>query len=272
MERLAALKFPTVAVVHGFCLGGGLEIALACRNRIAIKGATFGFPEVRLGLHPGLGGTVRSTHLIDPVAAMTTMLTGRTLDAHHAKSLGLVDAVTEERHVCNAVHDAVNGHLKRARPGLKIAIETFGPVRTFLAGRMRKQTAAKVSRAQYPAPFALIDLWARHGGNRAAMMRAETVSFSRLVVGQAAQNLIRDFQLREKLKKLARKTRTFQHVHVIGAGAMGGDIAAWCAWQGLQVSLADMKAEPIAAAIKRAADLYGKSRTTRLISAMRSTG
>ncbi len=94
IDRLEALRVPTVAVIHGFCLGGGLEVALACQMRIAIEGARFGFPEVMLGLHPGLGGTVRFTQLVNPMQAMTMMLTGKTIDARRAKSLGLVDAVT----------------------------------------------------------------------------------------------------------------------------------------------------------------------------------
>src|SRR3984893_18058689 len=118
IDRLEALKIPTVAVIHGFCLGGGLEVALSCQSRIAIDGARFGFPEVLLGLHPGLGGTVRFTRLVNPTQAMTLMLTGKTIDARRAKSIGLVDAVAQERHVRNAVKDAVFGHLQRARPGL----------------------------------------------------------------------------------------------------------------------------------------------------------
>src|ERR1700677_4055626 len=117
IDRLEALKIPTVAVIHGFCLGGGLEVALACHSRIAVDGARFGFPEIMLGLHPGLGGTARFTRLINPMQAMTLMLTGKTIDARKAKALGLVDAVTQERHVRNAVKDAVFGRLKRARPG-----------------------------------------------------------------------------------------------------------------------------------------------------------
>ena len=92
IDRLEDLKIPSVAVIHGFCLGGGLEVALACQSRIAIDGARFGFPEVMLGLHPGLGGTARFTRLVNPMQAMTLMLTGRTIDARRAKSLGLVDA------------------------------------------------------------------------------------------------------------------------------------------------------------------------------------
>ena len=118
IDRLEALRVPSVAVIHGFCLGGGLEVALACQMRIAIDGARFGFPEVMLGLHPGLGGTARFTRLVNPLQAMTLMLTGRTIDARRAKALGLVDAITQERHVKNAVKDAVFGRLKRAQPGL----------------------------------------------------------------------------------------------------------------------------------------------------------
>ncbi|HEY0234937.1 MAG TPA: enoyl-CoA hydratase-related protein, partial [Afipia sp.] len=90
LDRFENLKIPTVAVIHGFCLGGGLEVALACHMRIAIDDARFGFPEVLLGLHPGFGGTARFAHLVNPIEAMTMMLTGKTIDARKAKSLGLV--------------------------------------------------------------------------------------------------------------------------------------------------------------------------------------
>jgi 3-hydroxyacyl-CoA dehydrogenase / enoyl-CoA hydratase / 3-hydroxybutyryl-CoA epimerase len=252
------LEIPTVAVIHGFCLGGGLEVALACQARIAIDGARFGFPEVMLGLHPGLGGTARFTHLINPMQAMTLMLTGKTIDTRRAKSLGLVDAVTQERHVRNAVKDAVFGHLKRARPGLLNTILNLGPIRGFLASRMRAEAEKAAPREHYPAPYALVDLWEKHGGDKAAMLAAEKTSFANLMVTPTAQNLIRVFFLREQMKKLAGPGNRIGQVHVIGAGAMGGDIAAWCAHQGLRVSLSDMKPEPIAGAIKRASDLFGK--------------
>ncbi|HET7886020.1 MAG TPA: 3-hydroxyacyl-CoA dehydrogenase NAD-binding domain-containing protein [Bradyrhizobium sp.] len=258
VDRLEAVKFPTVAVIHGFCLGGGLEVALACQARIAISDARFGFPEVMLGLHPGLGGTARFTQLINPMQAMTLMLTGRTIDARRAKSLGLVDAVTEERHVRNAVKDAVFGRLKRARPGLLNTVLNMGPVRGFLASRMRAEAAKAAPAEHYPAPYGLIDLWEKHGGDKTAMLAAEKSSFAHLMVTPTAQNLIRVFFLRDAMKKLAGFGNKIAHVHVIGAGAMGGDIAAWCANQGLTATLADMKPEPIAGAMKRAADLFGK--------------
>jgi 3-hydroxyacyl-CoA dehydrogenase/enoyl-CoA hydratase/3-hydroxybutyryl-CoA epimerase len=258
IDRLEAWKIPTVAVIHGFCLGGGLEVALACQSRIAIDGARFGFPEVMLGLHPGLGGTARFTHLVNPMQAMTLMLTGKTIDARKARALGLVDAVTQERHVRNAVNDAVFGRLKRARPGLSNTILNLGPARGLLASRMRAEAEKAAPHEHYPAPYALIELWEKHGGDKAAMLAAEETSFARLMVTPTAQNLIRVFFLREQMKKLAGSGNRIGHVHVIGAGAMGGDIAAWCAGQGLRVSLSDMKPEPIAGAIKRASDLFGK--------------
>jgi 3-hydroxyacyl-CoA dehydrogenase/enoyl-CoA hydratase/3-hydroxybutyryl-CoA epimerase len=258
VDRLENLGIPTVAVIHGFCLGGGLEVALACKYRIAIDNARFGFPEVMLGLHPGLGGTARFSHLINPLEAMTLMLTGRTIDARRAKSLGLADAVTQERHVLGAVKDAIAGKLSRTKPSPLSGLMRLGPVRGILANRMRKEAAKSAKQEHYPAPYALIDLWEKHGDSRSAMLSAEKASFAKLMVTPTAQNLIRVFFLREQMKKLTGDGGDIRHVHVIGAGAMGGDIAAWCAHQGLRATLGDMKPEPIAGAIKRAAELYGK--------------
>ena len=165
VDRLDHLAVPTVAVIHGYCLGGGLEIALACDFRIAVEDARLGFPEVMLGLHPGLGGTVRLPRLINPLEAMTMMLTGRNVRAGRAKSLGLVDAVTPERHVKAAATAAVEGQLKTRRGGMLIELvnSTYG--RKLAAKRMRTETAKKAPIAHYPAPHALIDLWENHGGN-----------------------------------------------------------------------------------------------------------
>jgi len=258
VDRLDNLKCPTVAVIHGYCLGGGLEVALACDYRIATEDARLGFPEVLLGLHPGLGGTVRFTHLVNPVQAMSNMLTGRNLRARNAKSLGLVDAVIPERHVAAAVKDAVAGKLRTNRAGFTVSALNSSIARGFLAGRMRKEAEKKAPHRNYPAPYALIDLWEKHGGDPRAMQREEIASFGRLLTTPASRNLVRVFFLREKLKAMAGGKWDGRRVHVIGAGAMGGDIAAWCAWNGLNVTLADMKPEPLGAAIKRAADLYRK--------------
>ena len=258
LDRLERLPLPTIAVVHGYCLGGGLEVALACDYRLAIDSASFGFPEVLLGLHPGLGGTFRLTGLINPAKAMTMMLTGKTERARSAKRLGLVDAVTQERHVRAAVRSAVAGDWKPAKQDLLGKLMNFGPVRGLLGSRMKSEAEKKAPHKNYPAPYALIELWEKHGGNADAMQKAEVTSFANLLVTDTAQNLVRVFFLRENLKGLADGKWNGKRIHVIGAGAMGGDIAAWCAWHGFVVSLGDTKPEPIAGAIKRAADLYGK--------------
>src|SRR5229473_2948565 len=258
IDHVDRLKVPTVAVIHGYCLGGGLEIALACDYRIAVDDARFGFPEVMLGLHPGLGGTVRLPRLINPIEAMSMMLTGRNVRAGRARSLGLVDAVVPERHVKAAAQTAVTGKLKTRGGGVLTQLINTTPGRKLLAKRMRAETAKRATLEHYPAPYALIDLWETHGGDAAAMQKAEIASFAKLLVTDTSRNLVRVFFLRDKLKGMADGEWTGRRVHVIGAGAMGGDIAAWCAWHGFTVSLADMKPEPLAQAIERAADLYGK--------------
>lgn len=258
VDRLEALSVPTVAVIHGFCLGGGLELALACDRRVALSDARFGFPEVMLGLHPGLGGTYRAMRTASPASAMELMLTGRTLDARRAKAAGLVDIVTEERHVHAAVGAAIDGSLRGAEQKPLGRMMATGLGRKILARRMRSEAGKKAPVEHYPAPYALIDLWERYGADEKAMQREEIRSFSRLLVSSAAQNLIRVFFLRETMKKIAGKSQNVGHVHVIGAGAMGGDIAAWCAWSGIRVTLADQQRPPLGAAIRRAATLYGK--------------
>src|SRR3982074_613435 len=258
VDRLDRLAVPTVAVIHGYCLGGGLEIALACDFRIAVDDARPGFPEVMVGLEPGLGGTVRLPRLINPLEAMSMMLTGRNVRAGRAKSLGLVDAVVPERHVKAAATAAASGGLKTKRGGTFIGLVHSSYGRKLAAKRMRMEAAKKAPIEHYPAPYALIDLWEAHGGDVQDMQKAEIASFAQLLVTDTSCNLVRVFFLREKLKGLADGDFPGRRIHVIGAGAMGGDIAAWCAWHGFTVTLADMKPEPLAKAVERAAELYGK--------------
>lgn len=253
-------KFPavTAAVIHGMCLGGGLELSLCCDHRIALPDAALGFPEVKLGLHPGMGGTFRSVRLIDPVDAMTMMLTGKNKTARQALKSGLVDAVVEERHVAAAVRAALSDELKNKRRGMKGAAMNTGPMRRMAANKMRTKTREKADPDHYPAPYALIDLWEAHGGDPKAMQKAEIASFSNLLIGDTAQNLVRLFFLRDKMKGLGYGDPAILHVHVIGAGAMGGDIAAWCAYKGFQTTLFDVDLNALGGAVARAASLFGK--------------
>ncbi|MGH8682886.1 MAG: 3-hydroxyacyl-CoA dehydrogenase NAD-binding domain-containing protein [Burkholderiales bacterium] len=258
VDRLEALPFPTIAVVHGHCLGGGLELALACAYRIARSDASFALPEVRVGLHPGLGGTARLARQIAPTEAMKLMLTGRAIDARKALGLGLVDAVCEERHLANAVRMAVAGELRhRSASHSQVTLMSIKPSRVLIARRLGAETAKRVRREHYPAPYALIELWREHGDTKAGVLAAERASFARLLGTSTAQNLIRVFFLREHLKSLGTAGRhAIRRVHVIGAGAMGGDIAAWCALRGCTVTVEDASRERLGDAARRAAKLF----------------
>lgn len=262
-NRFAQLPFTKVAVVHGLCFGGGLELALCCDYRIGISGSRYGFPEVLLGLHPGLGGTGRSLAIMEPLDAMTLMLTGKNLRDSQAKRQGLIDTVIPERHLQGALASAIAGKLPRKKMGLKAKLINSAPVRKLVAKKMRQQAAAKAPPEHYPAPGHLIDLWLAHGNKTADLLKAEINSFCHLLLSPTSRNLVRVFFLQEALKKQANTPEAMpamQHVHVIGAGAMGGDIAGWCALQGLTVTLFDMSPDIIGKAIGRTSALCDKRR------------
>ncbi|SFR41960.1 short chain enoyl-CoA hydratase /3-hydroxyacyl-CoA dehydrogenase [Marinobacter daqiaonensis] len=259
VDRLESLPFRTVAVLHGTTLGGGLELALCCDYRLAVPGTKVGFPEIQLGLHPGLGGTVRLTELADPIEAMTMMLTGKMTPDKKARKLGIVDALVEERHVAAAVEAAIKGDIDQSNSGLRGKVLTTSPARQLEARQMRSKSAKKAPPEHYPAPDALIDLWEKHGGDRDEMKKAELESFARLLMTDTARNLIRVFFLRDKMKRLTKtKADPVKHVHVVGAGEMGGDIAGWCAYQGLTVSLFDMEPDKVAEAVGKLSALCKK--------------
>ncbi|WP_166261378.1 3-hydroxyacyl-CoA dehydrogenase NAD-binding domain-containing protein [Marinobacter salicampi] len=263
VDRFEALPFKTVAIIHGACLGGGLELALCCDYRLAIPGAKLGFPEVQLGLHPGLGGTARFTHLVDPIEAMTLMLTGKTVPHGKAKKLGAVDHVLEERHVKAAIEAALRGEIEQSNSGMRGRVLSTKPARQLEIRQMRSQTASKAPPKHYPAPQALIELWEHHGGDSEAMRKAEIESFARLMMTETSRNLVKVFFLREKMKGLTKtKAEPIKHVHVIGAGEMGGDIAGWCAYQGLSVTLFDMEPEKVAEAVGKLSKLCEKKHRT----------
>lgn len=264
LDRIEALSCPTICIVHGAALGAGFELALACDVRIAAPGASFGFPEVMLGLHPGLGGTFRFPALIDPTEAMTMMLTGKTAHTKRAKSLGIVDAVVEERHMAAAVEAAVNGDIKPHEQGLKARALGFDAARSLAARQMRSETTKKAPEKHYPAPHALIKLWEEHGDDREDMQRGEIESFAHLLTTETSRNLRRVFFLRQNLKEEGRGDDDIAHVHVIGAGAMGAEIAAMAAIRGKTVTLGDVETAPLGAAVKSAAQICKDKHLSRI--------
>lgn len=260
-QSLAELPCPSVAAIHGHCMGGGTELALACRYRIASNAdnTRIGLPEVKLGIFPGWGGSVRLPRLVGAPAAMDMMLTGRALSASAARLIGLVDKVTEPALLLDAAIElAKRGHHRPFKQrALAWATNTW-LARQILAPILVKQVARKARKEHYPAPFALIETWRRSGGSVQARLKAEARSVVKLAQTPTARNLVRIFFLQERLKGLGGKDHGIEHVHVIGAGVMGGDIAAWCALKGFEVTLQDREMKYIQPALDRAAKLYEK--------------
>ncbi len=266
-DRIENLRVPVVAAINGFCLGGGLELAMACHYRIATReeGTKLGFPEVKLGIFPGLNGTVRSIELAGAMDAMGIMLTGRMIRPGPARAMGIVDQLVPTHHRLRwAARKAVFQKRKsKGAPWWKKLMRK-APVRDFLAKQMRKKTALKVREEHYPAPFRLIDLFAKFGDSRRRMKPAETTAFAPLMTSDTARNLRRVFRLTEMLKNEAPK-ELFKprRVHVVGAGTMGGDIAAWCVVCGMQASLQDLSEEQLDKALARAKKLFKRRLRTK---------
>ena len=258
-NRLEALPFPTVALIHGFCLGGGTELSLACRYRVTRDdpGTRMGLPEVKLGIHPGWGGSARMVPLLGGLKAMDLILSGRSIDGRTGKRMGLVDLVVPERHLRAAARKLVLESPPPHQPGFVDRLSNNAMVRPLLARVFSQQVAKRAPKKHYPSPYAMIDIWRKHATNKQGMLDAEAQSLAGLITGATAQNLVRVFFLQEQLKSLG-KDKDYQpkYVHVIGAGTMGGDIAAWCTFRGFHVTLQDQSPERIAPALKRAYTLF----------------
>ena len=270
-QRIAELPCPTVAAIHGFCMGGGTELSLACRYRVASSDPStrIGLPEVKLGIYPGWGGSVRLPRLVGAPAAMDLMLTGRTLSASAAKAMGVVDKVVAPAVLVDAaVELALKGATRPFKQRFLGWLTNTWLARQLLAPMLRKQVARKARREHYPAPNALIDTWVRSGGGIQSRLAAERKAVVKLAGTPTARNLIRVFFLQERLKGLGGKDVSdagvktpaggIARVHVVGAGVMGGDIAAWSAYKGFQVTLQDREQRFIDAGMARAQDMFAK--------------
>jgi 3-hydroxyacyl-CoA dehydrogenase/enoyl-CoA hydratase/3-hydroxybutyryl-CoA epimerase len=261
LDHLEALPCPTVALINGFALGGGLELALACRYRIGVQSdrLTLGLPEVLLGIHPGFGGTVRAVRLVGVQAAMELMLTGKPVRADKALRWGLVDQLVPLEQLEAAGHALIANPPAMRRPPLAARALSWPLLRSFVKPRILRQVADRARPEHYPAPYAIVDLWADHGAAGSLAYEAEARSIAQLMCGETSRNLVRVFMLQDRLKALGGKAaQEFKHVHVVGAGVMGGDIAAWCAQRGLEVTLQDRELKFIEPALQRARENFAK--------------
>lgn len=272
-DELAALNISTVALINGLCLGGGLELALACDYRIAVADdkTRLGLPEVLLGIHPGWGGTIRLPRLLGGPSALELILTGKTISPYKALKLGLIDQLVPLRQAERAALFYASAKIKKKNSFFAInwkKITNYHWMRNIISKIVQRRLSVKVNPKHYPAPYAALHLWKQYGVNNQAFLH-EAISLSELALTPTAKNLMRVFFLKERLKKFGKKNNIcFKHVHVIGAGTMGGDIAAWCALQGLYVTLQDREAKYIAPAMTRAYALFQKRlKTPRAIQA-----
>jgi 3-hydroxyacyl-CoA dehydrogenase/enoyl-CoA hydratase/3-hydroxybutyryl-CoA epimerase len=262
-NRLAAVKYPTLALVRGHCMGGGTELALACRYRIAVDepGTKFALPEVMLGIVPGWGGMLRLPQIVGPAAALDMMLTGKNIDAKRAKKMGLADACVPPRVMENAARMLVLSGKPPRQAQLPFMQKLMnGPLKGMVAKGAKKQVAKRARPEHYPAPYAIIDQWQNYGGNTLAVPADQPTSLDALINSPTTRNLIKVFFLQDRLKGFGKDAKSFAptRVHVVGAGVMGGDIAAWCALRGMTVTLQDQSVERIAPAVGRAAKFFEK--------------
>ncbi len=266
-NRIEALPFPKVVAIDGFCLGGGLELALAFDYRIAsnVEHTRLGFPEIKLGIYPGFGGSARSVQQAGASNAMQLMLSTRNLRPGAARAMGLVDELVGPHGSLRwAARRAVKQRRKSRQPGQLKRLQNFGPARTIMARMMRKKVAARANPEHYPAPFELIEAWEKFGDDPQRMMAEESERVGKLITGETSKSLRRVFFLMERLKSIGKQTQAkFRRVHVIGAGVMGGDIAAWCVLQGMEVTLQDRELKYIEPALKRAKSLFQKKLRSR---------
>ena len=261
LQALEYLPCPSVAALHGFALGGGLELALACTYRLGADDAklSLGLPEVLLGIHPGFGGTVRAVRLIGVRPALDLMLKGKPYKGSRALAAGLIDELVPPSELLERAKARLLRSPPKATAPFVDKLLNLGAARPFIARQAASSLRHSVRRDQYPAPYAILDLWQRYGAAGAESYEAEARSISDLMCTPTSRNLVRVFLLQDRLKSLGGKSPAeFRHVHVVGAGVMGGDIAAWSAFRGMTVTLQDRSAELIQPAMDRAKAFFDK--------------
>jgi 3-hydroxyacyl-CoA dehydrogenase / enoyl-CoA hydratase / 3-hydroxybutyryl-CoA epimerase len=261
LNRLGSLPRPSVAAIHGFALGGGLELALACRYRVGVadERLSLGLPEVLLGIHPGFGGTVRTVRVAGVRPAMELMLSGKPVRAEKALRLGLIDRLVPEAELRSAAREMLLAAPAPRRAPWQERLLSSAPLRPLLRRLLTRKVARRAPREHYPAPYAIIDLWARFGAHGTQGFEAEARSIAHLFTTETSRNLVRVFLLQDRLKGAgARSAADIRHVHVVGAGVMGADIAAWSALRGFTVTLQDRAIEYVQPALQRAQELFDK--------------
>ncbi len=276
-DRLHRLPIPSVAAINGVCLGGGLELALACDWRVASldKSTKLGLPETQLGIIPAWGGSTRLPRLIGLPAALGLILTGKPLAALPALKLGLVDDVTYPEYLLDAARRLV-GRGKRPAPARRLT--SRAPITTLVAAKARRDVRAK-TRGHYPAPLKAIDVCAAAVGEPVPEgLAREKAAFLELVRTPECRNLMSVFFLQERAKKLQVTPATpppaaagIRKVAVIGAGTMGAGITQWISARGLPVRLKDIHPDALARGLHAIGKVYADAVKRRVFTLAEAT-
>ncbi|MBU6339716.1 MAG: enoyl-CoA hydratase/isomerase family protein [Rickettsiales bacterium] len=281
MDKIAALKIPTVAVINGACLGGGLELALACKYRVAITNnkTVLGLPEVNLGIIPGFGGTQRLPALVGLQESLKIILSGKAVDTKKALKIGLVDDLAREEFL-------------EERLGLFVTeILTKGEKNSYLEQRLQakkkrcifenilfgkciishfaKKDLLEKTKGQYPAPLVALDVIKRtYGKNIAKGLAIELEEFSKLVIGDISKNLIEIFFISEELKKDSGvdsdvAALEVKNASLLGAGVMGGGIAWLFSNYDINIRIKDITETAVALGYKQIVKIYNQLKKIR---------
>ncbi|HEY5593823.1 MAG TPA: 3-hydroxyacyl-CoA dehydrogenase NAD-binding domain-containing protein, partial [Nitrospiria bacterium] len=272
------LSVPTLAAIHGACLGGGLELALACRYRLASdhRKTRIGLPEVMLGILPAWGGTTRLPRLIGLSAALDLLLTGKQLDARRAERIGLVDRVITSREIATQADSFLSEILargdakilasrRRAQDRWMTKFLDRTPIGRMIVFQQARKNVMKATKGRYPAPLKIIET-IRKGIGRSIRQSfdLEQDAVKVLIREEATQNLLHVFTLRMHAGKLPNEIKTpetvpsVRKVGVLGAGVMGAGIAQWLLQQEVPVRLRDINEEAVAKGIKSIGEAFNK--------------
>ncbi|MBI1849572.1 MAG: enoyl-CoA hydratase/isomerase family protein [Planctomycetes bacterium] len=251
--KIAALPIPTVAAINGICLGGGTELALACRYRIAAddERVSIGLPEVNLGILPAWGGCTRLPRLIGIEAALPMILTGAPATARRALKIGLVDALAAPAGLLHAAAQlAIEGMPpRRLRRSFLVGLPG-GPALIF---RTAKKRVLAKTHGQYPAPIEALDVVRRgFASTEAESLEMEGEAFARLVTGDVARRLVGlFFQMESNKRSVEEPASPTKRGAVVGAGVMGAGIATLLVRKGIPVRLRDVAHDRVGAGLAR---------------------
>ena len=267
-NRLEELPFPSVCAINGEAQGGGFEVCLAADFRVMVPGARVGLPEVKLGIMPGWGGSVRLSRLIGVDNAVEWMCTGASKKAADALKDGAADAVVAEDHLMEAAK-AIIAQVKdgaidlAARRALKTGPLMLSELERTMAIESAKGVVGAKAGPHYPSPLTIIDTVAKHGTkSRDEALPIESKAFVKLAKTDVAESLVGIFLNDQQLKRIAREQTkaadTVGRAAVLGAGIMGGGIAYQSASNGVPIVMKDIREEAIQAGLDEAGTLLGK--------------